>query len=235
MDYFEHKNDTDTLSGFIEPIFYFGLNKSRHLPAGINPTHTLNNFKYTLKEKPSDLSCHLQRIQFSILEQDKEALFAAVCDLFIVLGPLGIPLRKRLFSFCRKILDSKQAEIINSHLAEKHLTSDHTSLPDNCFFKKAQFELTQSHDCSAPGTHNSENILDIAESYIENSQFDTALEYMHSCLEKNPEDKALTIKLLALYRALNYADKFQNAYKKFSNNVTTSVYWNDAKQYFLNQ
>jgi tetratricopeptide (TPR) repeat protein len=211
------------------------LNKSRNLPAGINPTHTLNSFEYTLKEKPSDLSCHLQRIQFSISEKDNEALFAAVCDLFIVLGPLGLPLRQRLFSYCRKLLDPKQTEIINSHLAEKHLTNDYASLPDNCFFKKIQLELIESHDCSPSDTQKAENILDIAESYIENSQFDTALEYMQSCLEQNPEDKTLTIKLLALYRALNYADKFQSAYKKFSNNVATSLYWNDAKQYFLNQ
>ena len=70
---------------------------------------------------------------------------------------------------------------------------------------------------------------------IENSQFDTALDYMLTQLGQDPENEKLTEKLLSIYKALDYTNKFQSAYNKFSNNLATSKYWNDMKQYFLNQ
>lgn len=221
-------------SSYLEPSFYFGLNKSRKLPAGIKPEHTLNSFEYWLKQKPGDLACHLQRIQFSVSERNKKELFAAICDLFIVLGPLGLPLRQRLFTCYRKSLDQDQSELIDNFLGEKYLTSDMASLPDNCFLKKAPVDLVKWQDSTVPDTAAHEDILHIAESYIENSQFDEALEHMYSHLEQSPDNEELTIKLIDLYKALDYKDKFQMAYKVFSKNLITSRYWSEAMQHFLN-
>lgn len=55
-------------------------------------------------------------------------------------------------------------------------------------------------------------------SYIENSQFDTALDYMFTQLGQDPENEKLTEKLLSTYKALDYTNEFQSAYNKFSNN-----------------
>lgn len=231
--------DTNNYCGVIEPIFYFGLNKKRKLPAYINPAHAFNCFEYRLKQKPNDLSCHLQRIQLSMAEKNRDKLFAAICDLFIILGPLGLPLRQRLFVYCKKALNQKQTEILNSHLGETYLTSDFASLPNNCFFKKTPVELIEPCNYSSTDTQyrsqDNEEVLHVAESYIENSQFDTALDYMLTQLEQNPENKELTKKLLSIYKALDYTNEFQSAYNKFSNHSATCKYWNDMKQYFLNQ
>lgn len=231
--------DTNMLSNFIEPVFYFGLNKNRKLPACINPVHAFNCFEYRLKQKPNDLSCHLQRIQLSMSEKNRDKLFAAICDLFIILGPLGLPLRQRLFIYCKKALNQKQTEILNSHLGETYLTSCFASLPDNCIFKKTPVELIELCNYSSADTQyqsqDNEDVLHVAESYIENSQFDTALNYMLTQLEQDPENEELTKKLLSIYKALEYTNEFQSAYNKFSNYSATSEYWNDMKQYFLNQ
>lgn len=234
MSYSEYIDETNNFNDFIEPVFYLGLNKNRKLPLNINPAHTYNSFEYRLKEKPNDLSCHLQRIQFSILDRNRTELFASICDLFIVLGAHGQPLRQRLFSSCKKALNQKQLELIESHLSEKHLTGCSSYLPDNCFFKKESFEFIKPDKHSA-ATNNSEDILHVTDAYIENSQFDTALEYMQTQLEQEPDNKVLTLKLISLYKALNHVDEFHSAYQKFSKNTATSLYWNNAKQHFLNQ
>ena len=232
MNHTACKSDTEYLNDFIEPGFYLGLNKDRNLPAGIYPAHAFNSFEYRLKQNPKDLSCQLQRIQFSATDKNRSELFASICDLFIVLGEQGLPLRQRLFDTCNKALDQQQVAILETHLTEKHLSEDCDALPDNCYFKKESVSVVELTERVINGTEGSEDILHIAESYIENSQFDTALEYMQEHLEQIPENKALTLKLISLYKALNCADKFHSAYKKFSNNVATSLYWNDAKQHF---
>ncbi len=235
MIHSEYKEDVDKLNDYIEPVFYFGLNKDRKLPAHISPSHAANNFEYHLKKKPNDLSCHLQRIQFCISCKNRTELFTALCDLFIILGTQGLALRQRLFASCKPALNHEQIEFLQSSLTEKKLTAETEALPDNCFFKKQPFELLELKTHSTRETKTPEDVLHIAESYIENSQFDTALEYMQTHLEQNPKNKALTLKLISLFKALGCADKFHKAYEKFSKNVTTSLYWNDARQKFSNQ
>ena len=237
MDHAINKDsiDTNIIGDFIEPVFYFGLNKNRKLPAAINPVHAFNCFEYMLKQNPNNLSLHLQRIQHSMSEKNRDELFAATCDLFIILGPLGLPLRQRLFIYCKKALNQNQSEILSSHLGEIYLTSSFAALPDNCLFKKPPFELIEQCDYSTPDSQDHEDVLHVAESYIENSQFDSALDYMLTQLEQDPENEELTVKLLSLCKALDYANEFHSAYNKFSNHSATSKYWNDMKQYFSNQ
>jgi len=236
MIHSEYREDVDMLSDHIEPTFYFGLGKDIKLPEHTDHPHTTNSFEYRLKSSPNDLSCHLQRIQFFATEKNRTGLFISICDLFIVLGTQGKALRQRLVDASKRALDQQQVEFLEAHLTEK-LAADTEALPGSCLFKERSCQLIkpETPTRSAGETEAPEDVLHIAESYIENSQFDTALEYMQKHLLQNPKNKALTLKLISLYKALNCADKFQNAYTKFSNNVTTSLYWNDAKQHFTSQ
>ncbi len=229
----ECKSNAENLNDCIEPVFYLGLNKARKLPADINTVHTFNSFEYRLKRNPKDLSCHLQRIQFSISNKNRAELFASICDLFIILGEQGLALRQRLFDTYRKTLNQQQLTLIEPHLTEKCLSAYSKPLPDKCYFKKEALELVGKTAYSNTGTKAGEDVLRVAESYIENSQFDTALEYIQKQLVQDPKNKALTLKLISLYKAMNCTDKFHSAYEIFSNNVSTSLYWNNAKQHFL--
>jgi tetratricopeptide (TPR) repeat protein len=231
----ESNRNIENLNDFIEPSFYLGMNRDCKLPDDTDPSHAFNSFEYYLKQTPNDLSCHLQRLQFCISNKNRDALFASICDLFIVLGGQGLALRQRLFNTYSKVFTREQLALLSAHLAEDGLSENNESLPDGCFFKKEAVALLEQTKPSFSETKNGENILYIAESYIENSQFDTALEYMHEHLAQSPKNKALTLRLISLYKALNCADKFHSAYEKFSDNVATSLYWNDAKQHFLNQ
>ncbi|MDX2503799.1 MAG: hypothetical protein QNL62_04900 [Gammaproteobacteria bacterium] len=221
-------NTIDDFSVLTEPVFYYGLKKSSKVPDSLLPIRVLNFFEYSLKQNPGDLTCHMQRIQFARVMKNNDELFAALCDLFIILGSQGFPLRRRLLAYGKKILDKKQVEL----LVTGHLTGDMTSLPHNCFFKKTSVDLINL--CSPPKstTQGVEEVLHTIDSYIENSQFDSALEYMSLHLEQDPENEALTEKLINLYKALNYKQEFQLAYKKFANHLMTSRYWDDAEPYF---
>ena len=223
----------------VEPVFYYGLKKNRHIPSHITEKHAFSCFEYWLKKKPEDLACHLQRIQFSLSVKNQEKLFAAICDLFIILSDQGKPLRQRVLSGYKKFLTNKQHSMLSQHLTEKTLTADMHELPYHCFYKKKVIQPAQLCTRIAPAQqtniNNLNNIAITVDSYIENSQFEIALEYMEQHLEQNPDDEATTIKLIELYKALSYSEAFQNAYNKFSNHLMNAHYWDEAKQYFLNQ
>jgi len=230
-----NSSDTSQFNNHVEPVFYSSLNKNKKLPVYLDSVHVFNFFEYALKKKPNDLSCHIQRIEFSISEKNTNELYSALCDLFIVLGPLGLPLRKRLFSCCKKYLTQYHIKLLSSYLGDQFLTNNMALLPDSCFFKKLPFDVVEFGVHLIPESKGDEDVLYIAESYIENSQFETALEYMLNKLERDPENVELTKKLLSTFKALDYKKEFQNAYDRFSKNSATSEYWHEMNQYFLKQ
>lgn len=221
----------------IEPAFYFGLNKESQVPDALSAEKVANYFEYSLKKNPKDLSRHIQRVEYALTRNSESSLFAALCDLFIILGRLGEPLRKRLLRLSKKKLQKSHLQILIHQLKNTQidLSSEVSILPENCLFRKESIELlnTCKRTETQPETQSSDDILHTADSYIENSQFDTALDYMTDHLMQDMDNEELTIKLISLFKALTYKDKFHEAYDQFANNLLTSRYWDEAKQYFL--
>ena len=227
-------------ASFIEPMFYFGLQKKNQIPEQLTTEQIHNYFEYSLKANPNDLSRHLQRIQFAINNTCETDLFAALCDLFITLGTLGEPLRLRLLRLSKKKLKPEHLQLLLQHMKDDRLKNEQKLLPQTCLFQNKAIDLIKIciRDNSTEGSKQSQSIDEIihtADSYIENSQFETALDYMLRQLEQDPENEDLTIKLISLYKALNYFMQFKDGYEKFANNLLTSRYWDDAKQYFLDK
>lgn len=218
-----------------EPVFYFGLGKNSQVPEDFTSVQLKNYFEYRLKQNPNDLSCHLQRIQFALNEKKNNELFAALCDLFIILGDLGQPLRQRLFHLSKIKLDQHQAQLLLSHMREHQLGNDLPDLPGNCLFKKRKMALIKFGERSTVAPNETEDIFQTIDSFIENSQFDIALTYMTDYLEQDNDNEQLTLKLIDLYKSLNKVDEFQKAYDQFANNLLTSQYWDNARQFFLDQ
>ncbi len=59
------------------------------MKADFLPDSMATFFEYRLKQQPDNLSCHLQRIEFFLYRKHSSRLFAALCDLFIILGDSG--------------------------------------------------------------------------------------------------------------------------------------------------
>ncbi|MCU7800897.1 MAG: hypothetical protein KZQ70_12315, partial [gamma proteobacterium symbiont of Lucinoma myriamae] len=101
-------------------------------------------------------------------------------------------------------------------------------MPEQCFFKKENVNLIEFSSSQITKTNKSEDILHTADSYIEHSQFETALNYMRNHLEHEQDNIELTIKLISLYKALRNRNEFDKAYERFSSNGVTVRYWNDG-------
>lgn len=233
MHLLNDKFNTQHRHSMADPYFYFGLEKSMPAANDLNSAHVKYFFEYKLKQNPNNLSCHLQRIRFALHEKNHNEFFAALCDLFIILGQQGLSLRQRLFSYAQQKLPQEQVEILSDHLTDKNMTDNLDFLPEQCFFKTAAIELLIIASQADDKKQTVENTLHTIESYIEHSQFDAAEDYILKHLNSDPEDELLTIKLIDLYKALNFTDKFNQAYKQFSDCLLTSRHWDEAKQYFL--
>jgi hypothetical protein len=66
--------------------------------------------------RPRDLVNHVRRILLA-RQNDAEATFAALFDLFVAAGASGLSLRQRLLNRCIPILDSKSVILLQSGLA----------------------------------------------------------------------------------------------------------------------
>ena len=233
MALLNNKLNTDHFISVTEPLFYFGLDKSTPVANSLNPTHIKNFFEYSLKQNPNNLSCHLQRVKFALHKKNHNDFFAALCDLFIILGQQGLSLRQRLFSYAQQKLPQEQVDFLASHLTDNNMSNDLDFLPEHCFFKNETIELLTITSQADEKKQTTEDTLHTIESYIENSQFDAAEDYLLKHLKNEPENEPLTIKLINLYKALNYTDEFNKAYEQFANCLLTSRYWDEANQYFL--
>ncbi len=200
------------------------------------PESMASFFEYRLKQQPSDLICHLQRIEFFLYRKHLSRLFAALCDLFIVLEDSGHALRQRLYEHTKNILNTSQSTFLEQALSKK-LDNTDTFLPQDCLFKNTYGDLLTDFVTNMDSNIDSEDIVATADSYIENSQFDAALEYMTEHLKQQPDNKVLTRKLIELYQVLNMEHEFNQAYQQFADQaftaqLSTAELWSKAKQTF---
>lgn len=228
------KFDSDHYAAISEPFFYFGSDKKKPIIHGLSPAHINHYFEYNLKQNPNDFTCHIQRIKYALHIKNQEDFFAALCDLFIILGQQGLSLRTRLLISAAKKLSTEQAEILSVYLTEQIMMTNLDFLPAQCFFRKEAIEYLEITPSETTQTDEQiEDIIETAESYIENSQFDTAEEFILKHLSIEPENEPLTLKLINLYKAMNHLEKFNAAFQQFSNCLLTSRHWDDARTHFL--
>jgi len=221
----------------LDPTFYFGSsnnlnkvsNKQVSLKADFLPDSMASFFEYQLWEKPDNLSCHLQRIQFFLYRKHFNQAFSALCDLFIILGHSGQALRQRLWHSAQSTLNKQQNSFLELALNNKIDDAD-PFLPEDCLFKNNAMNLLSNF--VSTDNDNQNDILLITDSYIENSQFTEAQEYLNQQLQQDPDNEALTVRLIHLYQVLNLPDEFNQAYQSFADNLLTAQLWNEAKQFF---
>lgn len=233
MNQSSNQNTIENLTSSIEPCFYSNFNDTHEILNCLSYDHALNHFEYILRRNSKNLLFHLRRIQLTLLKQNKEHLFAALCDLFFILGRLGLPLRKRMLYQSKQHLDDRQIELLCHGFKQNSSTSENNTLPEHSFLKKESLELLDMCQKQRSEHESLENITEIVNSYVENSQFDIALEYLTEQLDMDPENESLTQELIKLYKMLDSKSKFQIAYDKYADHLMTSKYWDDAMQHFL--
>ncbi|MGH8547246.1 MAG: hypothetical protein ACRERU_01320 [Methylococcales bacterium] len=69
-----------------------------------------------IRRDPNDLKAHVQRIRYYQTLNNALGCYAALVDLFIVLGPRGIDLRKRMANQSAFLLTPYLRNFLNNHL-----------------------------------------------------------------------------------------------------------------------
>ena len=69
-----------------------------------------------IRRNPNDLTAHFLRIQYYQTQFDGPGCFAAIVDLFIVLGSRGTALRRRMLDQCAFLLTRNLRNFLESHM-----------------------------------------------------------------------------------------------------------------------
>ena len=85
---------------------------------GKNPHAVFKQLSHQVKESPSDLKRHVQRILFCIDSNLTESVSGALQDLFITLDDNGMDLQVRMFGLVSPIIDYSERAYFHQWLSE---------------------------------------------------------------------------------------------------------------------
>ena len=192
--------------------------------------HLYQQIVYKVSTNPKQLISHIQRIYFTYRQGMPEPLYAALVDLFSVLGGRGDELSKRMVSFAHSLLTEDQVKVLARYLADKNISL----LAGNKFSV-----LTKGLVGSAVLlTEKSKGVivhdpLVIARDYIEYSQLDAAIETLEAGVLEDPERLALKSDLLELYKVTKKSQAFTKMHDLLiEKDLGLSADWQKLTDYF---
>ncbi len=206
----------EKLDEFIEPCFL-----GTHLWIKEPPTNNVNKIADYLSHRvskiPLDLTSHAQRIRLYLALKDSDATYAALLDLFIVLGSNGALLRKRLLHQASQVISTENYQFVSlmpsgvspissdtplSHLAVLSLSRT----TENKIIRKIDNEIPEK----------TEDAVVTAKDLINSGQIEQARSLLESILIKEPERTDASEELLQIYRHTHDRDSCVSMLKKLS-------------------
>jgi hypothetical protein len=183
-----------------EPAFLADGRHGLRLDTQGSATEAKHFLAHAIARHPTDLKSHVQRIVLHAESHDP-AILGAICDLFLVLGDKGQPLRRRMLSLARPLLSGIDYHALLRLLEE--VDSDHGFL-DNLTtgavlshgitgVTRLIIKQTQQRDVL-------EDPLENARQQLEYGQTELAQETLEHALKDNPGRLALHLALLEIYR-----------------------------------
>jgi hypothetical protein len=220
---------SDAAFGFWEGVFWQDRFSQLKLPAAKEAKAVYAFLSYQVRRRPKKLELHLCRILAAALIEE-EALYAALLDLFWVLGSKGTVLKKRLFEGMRG-----------------HLTADHSLALEECLAgRKEMRELPFSarsllHDGTlgerldlAPEEAEAtrDDPLKVAQLCLELGQLDQAQEILAVQLDKSPKRAEVRRLLLEIYLATQDREGFWQSYRRLEESGVLDESWRKAEVQF---
>lgn len=159
---------------------------------------------------PRDLKTHVQRIHFHWQRRKRDAVFGALVDMFLILGPAGAAIRNRLLRHCGDLLSSEQRVFLLERLDSGLL--DGTTLPAGTQTTlNRNSEKTMSSDADITDgiqdainedtlTHDNESIAFLlAEEYRRHGWDDLAKGLLQELVATDPDNMTARQTLLQLH------------------------------------
>ena len=149
---------------------------------------------------PGDLCSHVQRINLFLQQAAGDETYGALLDLFIALGPKGLPLRWRMLGAARHALSHAQFHALRQRLESGIEATDAMPVGGSPMLSKG---LTGSNRLVVNQTDTQEQHRDPlieAGEYLEYGQLEEARELLEKAVLKEPLRGDLQLELLEIYR-----------------------------------
>ena len=145
---------------------------------------------------PSDLRSHAKRIFCMIKQQNREAIYGALVDLFFVLDKRGLSLRKRLLINAHSLLTDHEFDYLKNSLATGlTINTCSTSL----LSKQSKGE-SLVENIKRKVNDNAMSAMDEAKHYVEQGLHDEAIIILQKAILTCPKQLALHHDLLEIFQ-----------------------------------
>jgi len=196
----------------------FRLSGSRGLqidPTGWG-TRALDHFAHVISIHSADLLVHVQRINLCVAQSDRNGVYGALLDLFLVLGAKGAALRKRMCEIAAPSLSHTMREFFSDNLESGVSATDVLPLSLTSVLSRGlrgTTELVQRVGASGVGTRDP---LDEANECLEYGQIDAARSILEAAVLEQPDRAELHNDLLEIYRRTEDFENFREMHQKLS-------------------
>ncbi len=190
---------TDEINDFIEPCF---LNSNRWIntPVNNNIAKIAHYLSHKISKIPLDLTSHAQRISLYRHQDDAESTYAALLDLFLVLGNKGLPLRKRLLRQAASVISAENYGFLSSTLPTALVITCNTPLPHLSALslgRTREKEIIRKTDDEQ--SKKKEAPLLIVRDLLNSGQISQAQSILELALLAAPDNNDLSNELLQIY------------------------------------
>lgn len=209
--------DRESLSIESEICFQIPESSELNLELLNHDSAALNYLIYCVVRNPSDLISHMRRIILHEKIGDRDSLYAALIDLFIVLGAKGRSLRIRLLKRYRSRLSRACYLALASSFQHPITAADNLFCRASVLSKGITGTCSLVRPVSETGAIESTDPLKEAREYLEYSQIDEARQVLERAVLDNPETIEFQTELLELYRAGRDMENFQKIHRELMN------------------
>lgn len=184
----------------LEPAFLTDGRHGLRLDTLGSATEVKHFLAHAIARHPTDLQSHVQRIVLHAETHDP-AILGAICDLFLVLGDKGLPLRQRMLALARPLLSGIDYHALLRLLEE--VDCDHSFLDNLTTGAVLSHGVTGVTRLIIKQTQQSDVLgdpLESARQQLEYGQTELAQETLEQALMVDPGCLALHLALLEIYR-----------------------------------
>jgi hypothetical protein len=164
-------------------------------------------FARRVARTPGDLLSHVRRIYLHIAEQQPDAVYGALLDLFVVLGEKGRPLRERMLQAARALLRADQETALAQGITRGLAATD--NFPPSVYSRFATHctqnaRLIERVQAAHSALHDP---LRQAREHLEYGQVEEACGVLEVAFLQEPERQALLEELVEVYRGMRCHDR----------------------------
>jgi hypothetical protein len=188
-----------------------------------------------VKRNPRDLRAHVQRTLLYLSRRDSEAIYAALIDLFLILGNRGSHIRNNLLRQAMPFLQKEHYRFLMTHM-ESGLDANEP-LPPNTYSSLSIGHMGTTHIVNQKTTdssHSGARPIEQAMERLRQHDWLTAMLILENALQHDPGDAAVCRKLLSLYKQQHAREAFFRTYTGlFGRCLALAELWRDTERFFL--